>query len=282
MSNRLQEKVVIVTGAAQGIGFGCARLLAAEGAAVVLGDIQKERGEQSAAIIRKEGGEALFCPADVREEQQCAALIEKAVQSYGKLNGLVNNAGWFPRATLEETTTELWEQILQVNLRSAFYYCKHAVPRMREAKGGSIVNIGSICGIQSLPNIVAYGAAKGGLLSLTRTLAGALSDDRIRVNYVIPGWVLSEGELKIQGDRKSTRLNSSHSQISYAVFCLKKKNQDIYRHQLGQLPAKAPPSLPVPTLGRTDEARDEVHTGALRDPGATSTAHAARPDRDSL
>src|SRR6266571_2614037 len=164
MSNRLQEKVVIVTGAAQGIGFGCARLLAAEGAAVVLGDIQKERGEQSAAIIRKEGGEALFCPADVREEQQCAALIEKAVQSYGKLNGLVNNAGWFPRATLEETTTELWEQILQVNLRSAFYCCKHAVPRMREAKGGSIVNIGSICGIQSLPNLVAYGAAKEELL----------------------------------------------------------------------------------------------------------------------
>ncbi len=198
MSNRLQEKVVIVTGAAQGIGFGCARLLAAEGAAVVLGDIQKERGEQSAAIIRKEGGEALFCPADVREEQQCAALIEKAVQSYGKLNGVVNNAGWFPRATLEETTTELWEQILQVNLRSAFYCCKHAVPRMREAKGGSIVNIGSICGIQSLPNLVAYGAAKGGLLSLTRTLAGALSDDRIRVNYVIPGWVLTEGELAIQ------------------------------------------------------------------------------------
>lgn len=69
---------------------------------------------------------------------------------------------------------------------------------MREAKGGSIVNIGSICGIQSLPNLVAYGAAKGGLLSLTRTLAGALSDDRIRVNYVIPGWVLTEGELAIQ------------------------------------------------------------------------------------
>src|SRR5437773_10003921 len=112
----------------------------------------------------------------------------KGRQSYGKLNGLVNNAGWFPRATLEETTTELWEQILQVNLRSAFYCCKHAVPRMREAKGGSIVNIGSICGIQSLPNLVAYGAAKGGLLSLTRTLAGAPSDDRIRGNSGLPGW----------------------------------------------------------------------------------------------
>jgi NAD(P)-dependent dehydrogenase (short-subunit alcohol dehydrogenase family) len=197
--DRLREKVVIVTGAAQGIGLGCAKLIAAEGAAVVLGDIQKERGEQAAESIRKEGGQALFCAVDVRDEAQCGGLIDAAVKNYGKLDGLVNNAGWFPRATLEETTTELWEQVLQVNLRSAFYGCKHAVPKMRQAKGGSIVNMGSICGIQSLPNIVAYGAAKGGLLSLTRTLAGALSDDGIRVNYVIPGWVLTEGELKIQG-----------------------------------------------------------------------------------
>src|SRR2546426_8735185 len=198
MSNRLREKVVIVTGGAQGIGLGCAKVIAAEGAKVVLGDIQKERGVQSAADIRKEGGQAIFCAVDVRDEAQCAALIDAAVKNYGKLDGLVNNAGWFPRATLEETTTELWEQVLQVNLRSAFYCCKHAVPKMRQAKGGSIVNMGSICGIQSLPNIVAYGAAKGGLLSLTRTLAGALSDDRIRVNYVIPGWVLTEVELAIQ------------------------------------------------------------------------------------
>ena len=198
MSNRLKDKVVVVTGAAQGIGFGCARLIAGEGASVVLADVQK-RGEQSAADIRKGGGDTVFCAVDVRDEQQCRALMDFAVEKYGKLDGLVNNVGWFPRATLEETTTELWEQVLQVNLRSAFYCCKHAVPKMRQAKGGSIVNIGSICGIQSLPNIVAYGAAKGGLLTLTRTLAGALSDDRIRVNYLIPGWVLTEGELKIQG-----------------------------------------------------------------------------------
>src|SRR5439155_24564439 len=98
--NRLQEKVVIVTGAAQGIGLGCAKLIAAEGAKVVLGDIQKERGEQSAADIRKEGGEAFFCAVDVRDEAQCAALVDAAVKAYGKLDGLVNNAGWFTRATL--------------------------------------------------------------------------------------------------------------------------------------------------------------------------------------
>jgi NAD(P)-dependent dehydrogenase (short-subunit alcohol dehydrogenase family) len=198
MSTRLQDKVILITGAAQGIGFACARQAAAEGASVVLGDIQEERGEKSAAAIRNEGGRAQFHPVDVRDESQCAALIDHAIRTHKKLDGLVNNAGWFPRATLEQTTTQLWEEVLNVNLRSAFYCCKYAVPKMREGRGGSIVNMGSICGIQSLPNLVAYGAAKGGLLALTRTLAGALAQDRIRVNYVIPGWVFTEGELAIQ------------------------------------------------------------------------------------
>ena len=121
--------------------------------------------------------------------------------TFGRLDALVNNAGWFPRATLEETTTEIWDSILDLNLRGAFYCCKLAMPHLRAAGGGSIVNIGSINGIQGLPNLVAYAAAKGGLLALTRTLAGACAPDRIRVNYVIPGWVLTEGELALQSSR---------------------------------------------------------------------------------
>jgi NAD(P)-dependent dehydrogenase (short-subunit alcohol dehydrogenase family) len=198
MSGRLAGKVVIVTGAAQGIGFGCARMAAAEGASVVLGDLQRERGEEAAATIRKEGGRAIFQFADLTDESQSASLAQSAVKHFGALHGLVNNAGWFPRARLEETTSELWDNVLHVNLRSAFYMSKHAVPLMRSAKGGSIVNMGSVCGIQGLPNLVAYAAAKGGLLSLTRTLAGALAPDRIRVNYVIPGWIATEGELNVQ------------------------------------------------------------------------------------
>jgi NAD(P)-dependent dehydrogenase (short-subunit alcohol dehydrogenase family) len=198
MSNRLQNKVIVVTGAAQGIGFACARQCAAEGASVVLADIQQASGEQAAVTLRNEGAKALFVPTNLREESQCANLIDQTIRAHKKLDGLVNNAGWFPRATLEQTTTDLWEEVLHVNLRSAFYSCKYAVPKMREARSGSIVNMGSICGIQSLPNLVAYGAAKGGLLALTRTLAGALAQDRIRVNYVIPGWVFTEGELAIQ------------------------------------------------------------------------------------
>lgn len=197
MSNRLSGKVVIVTGAAQGIGFGCASRIASEGAAVVLGDIQQQKGEQAAEKICAAGGRAHFVHADVKKERDCEALVDTACRVGGRLDGLVNNAGWFPRATLESTTTELWDEVLQVNLRGAFYCCKYAVPAMR-ANGGSIVNIGSICGLQSLPTLVAYGAAKGGLLSLTRTLAGAEAPHRIRVNYVIPGWVLTEGEIATQ------------------------------------------------------------------------------------
>jgi NAD(P)-dependent dehydrogenase (short-subunit alcohol dehydrogenase family) len=198
MSHRLQDKVILVTGAAQGIGFACARQAAAEGASVLLADIQQDRGEKAATTIRDEGGKAQFHAVDLREESQVAALFDHAIRTHKKLDGLVNNAGWFPRATLEQTTTQLWEEVLNVNLRSAFYCCKYAVPHMRATRAGSIVNMGSICGIQSLPNLVAYGAAKGGLLTLTRTLAGALAPHRIRVNYVIPGWVFTEGELAIQ------------------------------------------------------------------------------------
>ena len=173
-------------------------MAAAGGASNVVGEIEKERGEEAAAKIQKAGGCAIFQYADLTNEGQCAALVDAAVKKFGKLNGLVNNAGWFPRARLEETTTDLWEKVMQVNLRSAFYVTKFTVPRLREARGGSIVNMGSINGIQGLPNLVAYAAAKGGLLSMTRTLAGALATDRIRVNYIIPGWIATEGELKIQ------------------------------------------------------------------------------------
>jgi NAD(P)-dependent dehydrogenase (short-subunit alcohol dehydrogenase family) len=258
MSNRLQNKVIIVTGAAQGIGRGCAHQLAAEGAAVVLADIQTENGERAAAAIRSEGGRALFCATDVRDEKQCAALMNQTVRTYGALHGLVNNVGWFPRATLEETTTELWDQVLQVNLRGAFYCCKYAVPIMRKAQAGSIVNIGSINGLQGLPNLVAYAAAKGGLLSLTRTLAGALLEHRIRVNYVIPGWVLTEGELSIQrgegreeqalrkmGERLGLGRNQTPLDTAYAVVYLLSDESSQVTGTILHLDAGAS-SLPIP------------------------------------
>ncbi len=194
---RLEGKVIVVTGAAQGIGFACARMLADEGASVVVSDIRPAEGEAAAARIAAEGGNVRFIRADVTSEADCANLMDETTRVFGRMDGLVNNAGWFPRATLEQTTSDFWDQIQHVNLRGPFYCCKHAARHLRAAGGGSIVNIGSLNGIQGLPNLVAYAAAKGGLLSMTRTLAGALACDRIRVNYLIPGWVLSEGEIAL-------------------------------------------------------------------------------------
>lgn len=194
---RVQDKVIVVTGAAQGIGFGIAEMLAREGARVVLGDINAEKGAAAAAQIVAAGGQAVFQRCDVVSEAECQALIARASAEFGRLDGLVNNVGYYPRGTIEQTTTELWEAIMAVNARSAFYCCKYAIPALRAAGGGSIVNVGSSNGLQAWPNLFAYGAAKGALLTMTRTLAGAHAHERIRVNYLIPGWVLTEGEVDL-------------------------------------------------------------------------------------
>ncbi len=201
MAERVKGKVIIVTGAAQGIGHGCAQMLAREGARVVVADVQDEKGLSTVEQIRREGMEAIYQHADVTDEEQCAVLIQSAIERYSRIDVLVNNAGWFPRATIEETSTELWDKVLNVNLRGAFYCCKYAIPHLRNAGGGSIINIGSINGIQGLASLIAYSSAKGGLLALTRTLAGAYAKDRIRANYVIPGWALTEGEITLQVSR---------------------------------------------------------------------------------
>ena len=160
-NGRVEGKVIVVTGAAQGIGFACARMLAEEGASVVLSDIKQAEGEAAAVRIAAEGGKARFIRADITSESDCARLMDEAALEFGRIDGLLNNAGWYPRATLEETTTELWEQIQQVNLRGPFYCCKFAARHLRAAGGGSILNVGSLNGIQGLPNLVAYSAAKG-------------------------------------------------------------------------------------------------------------------------
>jgi NAD(P)-dependent dehydrogenase (short-subunit alcohol dehydrogenase family) len=196
-NGRVEGKVIVVTGAAQGIGFACARMLAEEGASIVVADVRVDEGKAAAARIEAEGGKARFIRTDVSSESDCSGLMDETARVFGRLDGLLNNAGWYPRGTLEQTTTDLWDKIQQINLRGPFYCCKHAARHLRAAGGGSILNIGSINGIQGLPNLVAYAASKGGLLSLTRTLAGALAQDRIRVNYLIPGWVLTEGEIAL-------------------------------------------------------------------------------------
>jgi len=195
---RLAGKVAIVTGAGTGIGRGIALAFAREGAAVVVANRNDENGRETVRQVEAAGGRALFQRTDVSQEQDGVRAVRAAVESFGALHVLVNNAGIFPRATLEETTEELWDRIFATNLKGPFLLCKHAVPEIRRAGGGSIVNIGSTNQYTGLPHLFAYSCAKGGLLTMTRNLARALAPDRIRVNVINPGWVISEGEVVVQ------------------------------------------------------------------------------------
>lgn len=195
---RVDGKVVIVTGGATGIGRGISEILAREGARVVIANRSVDSGRSAEEAIRAAGGESLFVPTDITREADCRSLVETAVNHYGKLDALVNNAGIFPRSELEETTEELWDQIFDVNLKGAFFCCKYAVPHLRANGGGSIVHIGSANAYVGAPNLFAYSIAKGGMITMTRNMANALAKDRIRTNFVNPGWVITETEVDIQ------------------------------------------------------------------------------------
>jgi NAD(P)-dependent dehydrogenase (short-subunit alcohol dehydrogenase family) len=199
MKHSLEGRVAIVTGAGGGLGREHALFLARWGARVLVNDVAAAAAEAVAAEIRAAGGMAMPVAGSVTDEAAVASMVERAVEEWERLDILVNNAGIFPRATLEETTEELWDEIMAVNLKAVFFLCKHAVPAMRATGGGSIVNIGSINGYIGGGNLFAYSISKGGLLTLTRNLARSLAREKIRVNYLNPGWVITPGEIRIQG-----------------------------------------------------------------------------------
>lgn len=188
MGQRLEGKVVIITGGGSGMGRAQCKLFAAEGAAVCVADIDKEAGEKVVAEITKAGGRALYTPLNVTDAEQWAAAVATAESEFGKLTTLNNIAGANYRVSFDEQTVEMWHTILEVSLTGAFLGIKAAVPAMRRAGNGSIINIGSIATSRSGMN-PGYSTSKVGILGLTRATATAYAADNIRCNLVSPGHV---------------------------------------------------------------------------------------------
>jgi glucose 1-dehydrogenase len=190
---RLKDRVAVITGGAQGIGFACAARFAREGAKVVIGDVKAEKGEAAAAALRNEGGEAVFHHADVGLGKDAAALIDKAVEAFGRIDILVNNAGVSHSADFLDVTEEDFDRVLRTNLKSAFLCGQAAARRMVEqGAGGTIVNMSSVNAVVAIPTLVAYAVSKGGVAQLTKVMAVGLAQHGIRVNAIGPGTIITD------------------------------------------------------------------------------------------
>lgn len=187
MSGRLDGRAAWVSGATSGIGEATARLFASEGAKVALVGIDAERGRQVASEIAAAGGRALYLPCDVAREADVKASIDRAVEAFGGLQVLVNNAGVIQVKLLHEQTEEEWDHLMAVNVKSIFFSVKHAIPQLRRNPRSHIVNVGSVSSFVGQAATPAYTASKGAVLLLTRSIALDYAADGVRANCVCPG-----------------------------------------------------------------------------------------------
>ncbi|MBC7237501.1 MAG: SDR family oxidoreductase [Chloroflexi bacterium] len=192
MAGRLANKVAVITGSTSGIGRATAELFAREGAHVVVSGRREELGAQVVEGIRQAGGSASYFRADVADGAQIRALIEFAVETYGGLDILMNNAFSGPRRNILELTEEEWDVSMNVGLKAAFLGCKYAIPHMIARGGGSIINTSSVHGVLAARNYSPYDALKAGLINLTRQVAVDYGHQGIRVNAICPGAIVVE------------------------------------------------------------------------------------------
>jgi 3-oxoacyl-[acyl-carrier protein] reductase len=189
---KLTDRVAVVTGAGTGMGRAIAELFAEQGARVVVNYNQsRDAAEEKVAGIRARGGTAIAMQADVSKRDQAEALVAATEREYGRIDYLINNAGWstrIPHAQMDELTDEVWDKTFNTNLRGTFYCVRAATPLLQRQAGAAIVNIASVAALMGMGSSMAYAASKGGMVTMTRSLARALAPN-VRVNAVLPGFV---------------------------------------------------------------------------------------------
>lgn len=201
---RLEGKVALITGSGNGIGAEAARLFAREGARVVIAEFRQEDGRRVEAEIRRAGGEALFVHTDVTDEEAVQAAVRATTGAFGRLDILYNNAGASDRAdgpVTEAPADEFWRAI-RLNLFGAWLCCRHGIPEIVKAGGGSVINTASVVALMGLHRLDAYTASKGGLVALTRSMAVEFAPMRVRVNALAPTTTMTPRVMELRKDRK--------------------------------------------------------------------------------
>ncbi len=189
----LKGRVIVVTGGGQGIGAACAERFAAEGAKIALWDVNIAAAQGLAQRLRDAGGHAEAMPCNVARKGEVDAALAATALAFGRVDGLVNNAGIFRAADFLEVTEEDWDAVIDVNLKGAFLVGQAVAQQMvRQGQGGAIVNMSSVNGSMAIASIASYNASKGGINQLTRAMALALADHHIRVNAAAPGTIATE------------------------------------------------------------------------------------------
>jgi len=208
----LGGKVVVITGSTSGVGFGTAKLALEQGAKVFIHGPTAEAVDKASAALGGVPGLAV----DLAHDYAGGDIVEAALAAYGRVDAVVNNAGIFPRSTLEETDTAFFDHMMAVNARSPLFVAQRAVKAfLAQGGGGAIVNIGSVNAYAGAPNLLAYSMSKGALMTMTRNLAEAYAQDLIRVNQLNLGWILTDGEKVIQ--RKEGRPDGWYENLPKAV-----------------------------------------------------------------